>query len=95
MLPDSRWVTPFEYALTPPNAVSMEAQLVRSPFKVDKVVSLSGGVLRVDETVQNVGAETIEVMWGQHPAFGSPLVGPDALVTTSDFIRASIPIASS
>lgn len=48
----------------------------RSPFKLEKIVSLALAEprLEVTETIQNVGAETFETVWGHHPTFGFPFI---------------------
>jgi galactose mutarotase-like enzyme len=48
----------------------------RSPFKLEKTVSLSltEPRLEVAEAIQNVGAEPFEAVWGHHPAFGAPFI---------------------
>lgn len=73
------WLTPFDW--TPlESGLEMRARLVRSPFEVVKRVTLEDEALTVSESVTNAGGEPIEVMWGQHPAFGAPLIGPDTII---------------
>ena len=40
-------------------------------------------VLRVEEQVTNLGGDAIEVMWGHHPTFGAPFLGPGCTIETS------------
>jgi galactose mutarotase-like enzyme len=54
--------------------VRMETTLSRTPFALEKRLSLKGRVLRVDETVRNLGRVPLEVMWSHHPAFGAPFI---------------------
>jgi galactose mutarotase-like enzyme len=78
------WLTPFDW--TPMDmpggdcGVELRARLVRSPFQILKQIVLDGARLSVTETITNVGGEPVEAMWSQHPAFGAPLIGPDALI---------------
>lgn len=50
--------------------------LCRSPFRLEKTVTLEANepVLRVRETVTNVGGSAAEFVWGQHLAFGAPFL---------------------
>lgn len=77
------WITPFEWAIGDDGVLELVAHLVRSPFLVRKSIELRGEVLRVTETITNESRQDIEVMWGQHPAFGGPLVAPNAVIETS------------
>ena len=58
--------------------LKVSTALIRYPFVVDKTLSLAEGssVLKVDETVTNLGEQDIEFAWLQHIAFGPPMVGP-------------------
>ncbi|TDD63788.1 aldose 1-epimerase [Jiangella aurantiaca] len=64
-------------------AVELRTDLVRSPFSIVKRVEVAGPSVTVTETVTNDGAEPVEVMWSQHPAFGAPLVGPATRIETA------------
>lgn len=63
-----------------PSSVIMRARLTRSPFEVTKIVSVRGAEVTVGETIKNVGAEHVDVVWGQQVNLGPPLVGPRAIV---------------
>jgi galactose mutarotase-like enzyme len=76
------WLTPFEWEPID-KGIEMRARLVRSPFEVVKRITLHGAALTVTEIVTNVGGQSVEVMWSQHPAFGPPLIGPDARIETA------------
>lgn len=76
------WLTPFDWSADG-DAIVMRARLVRSPFDVVKRVSVTDAAVTVTETVTNVGGRPIDVMWGQHPAFGPPLIGPETRITTN------------
>jgi len=72
-------ITPFTWEETP-LALTMTSRLVRSPFEVTKTISLAGAEVHLEETVRNVGGESLEVMWGQQLVFGAPLVSGDTVV---------------
>lgn len=61
-------------------SVVLTCRLVRSPFEVTKVISVRGGQVKVAETVQNVGGDSYEVMWGQQVVFGQPLISAQTVV---------------
>lgn len=73
------WLAPFEAEETP-DGIRMTTALARSPFTVTKDVAVEGNQVTVTETVTNVGAQPIDVLWCQHPAFGEPLIGPETTV---------------
>ena len=61
----------------------LTGRLVRSPFTLRKTFTLEGDEVVLEETVQNVGGESVEVMWGSQLALGGDLVGPGSSVSTS------------
>jgi len=73
---------PFEYAVLEDTvervAVRFRVRTVRTPFLVEKDVSLERGAaaLRFEERITNEGRVALPVMWGQHPALGAPFVEP-------------------
>ena len=56
--------------------VTLTTETARTPFRVEKRLSLASGraVLEIDETVTNLSTESLDVMWGNHPAFGAPFL---------------------
>ena len=56
--------------------VTLSVETPRTPFRVEKRLSLASGrtVLEIDETVINLSPEPIDLMWGNHPAFGAPFL---------------------
>lgn len=58
----------------------LRGRLTRSPFELTREVSLRDDQVTLTDTVVNVGAEHIDVMWGQQIAFGAALLGPDTAV---------------
>ncbi|MBT2395377.1 aldose 1-epimerase [Streptomyces sp. ISL-100] len=77
------WLAPFDWEPDGESAIALRTRLVRSPFAVEKRIALAHDTLTVTETVTNEGGEPVEVMWSQHPAFGAPLISPDAHIETS------------
>lgn len=75
----ARAPVPGEGRATEPS-VTLRARLVRAPFEVTKTVALSGSEVTLTETVENVGGEALEVMWGQQLVLGEPLLSVDAVV---------------
>jgi galactose mutarotase-like enzyme len=45
------------------------------PLSVRRTVTVSGRVLRVEESVRNAGVGAVELAWGQHVGFGADLLG--------------------
>ncbi len=58
----------------------LTGRLVRSPFRLVRSVALRDDRITITDTVTNVGAEHLDVMWGQQIAFGGALIGPDTVV---------------
>ena len=71
---------PWEYRAVEdsPERVTLRfwTRTVRTPFYVEKDISLERGkaALRINERIVNEGRVTMELMWGQHPAFGPPFL---------------------
>ncbi|MCZ7644231.1 MAG: DUF4432 family protein [Planctomycetota bacterium] len=78
------WGTPFAVEALEEDehgcAVKLAGHTHRTPFKVEKTFALNGAALTIDEAVTNLGADDLEVLWGQHPTFGAPFVDPQAYV---------------
>jgi len=60
------------------------ARLFRSPFTIERTLRVERGVpaLVVRERVTNVGGETMDFMWGHHPAFGAPFLSEHCVIDT-------------
>lgn len=71
---------PWEYCIEEGHSgrVSVRAwvRTVRTPFLVEKTLTVEAGrpVLFIEEAVKNEGGETMDFMWGHHPAFGAPFL---------------------
>jgi hypothetical protein len=57
-------------------SVRLSVRTVRTPFLLEKTLTLRSGrpVLEIDETLTNLAAEDMDLMWGHHPAFGPPFL---------------------
>ena len=69
-------------AVEPDRAVC-STSLIRAPLEVVRTTSLERAVLRVEDRVTNVGGDSVEVMWGHHPAFGEPFLQSGCRLETS------------
>ena len=71
---------PWDYAIVEDHperiAVRFSTRTYRTPFYIEKTLSLSSGkaVLFFEEQVINEGEETLQFMWGHHPALGPNFV---------------------
>ncbi len=72
-------LAPFSWQQTD-TTLTMTTRLVRAPFQVTKVISVDGNQVTVSESVTNVGAEALEVIWGQQIVLGEPLVSEHTVV---------------
>lgn len=59
--------------------------LVRSPFKIEKCITLRRGEssLQFEEILENLAREEMELMWGQHPTLGQPFLSEACEIRTS------------
>lgn len=87
--PGTRWgfhgeacLVPWELVDSGPGFAELTVRLHHAPLRLRRRVSLEGRLLTVDESVTNTSPDELELMWSHHPAFGAPLVGPDAVITT-------------
>jgi len=57
-------------------AVTFSVRTVRTPFYVEKTLSLNNEdpVLSIEEKIRNEAQEPMDLMWGHHPALGSPFL---------------------
>ncbi len=58
---------PWELLDRAATAVEAQVDTVRSPFRVRRRLELAGPELRIEETVENIGAEAAPYLWGHHP----------------------------
>ena len=57
-------------------AVTCTAEVLRLPLKIHRRFALHRGeaALHLSESVTNTGRSTLDIMWGQHIAFGAPFI---------------------
>ncbi|HXK61482.1 MAG TPA: DUF4432 family protein [Acidobacteriota bacterium] len=57
-------------------SVTFSVRTLRTPFSLQKRLTLGAdsGVLIIEEEVKNESGETVDFMWGHHPAFGAPFL---------------------
>ena len=62
--------------------VAFSVRPFRTPFHLERRMVLRSAEARltIEETLTNEGAETLDFMWGHHPAFGAPFLGPQCHV---------------
>jgi hypothetical protein len=48
-----------------------------------RTLSLAGDTLKIDETVRMLGSRPVDVMWGQHPTFGSDMIAGPVEITSA------------
>lgn len=72
----------------------LSGRLVRSPFRLSRTIDLRDDEVTVTDSVTNVGAEPVEVMWGQQVALGPALLGPDTVVQADAITVRSDPRAA-
>jgi hypothetical protein len=63
-------------------ALRCHARLRRMPLRIERRIALDaeGAVLRIEEAVTNESAQPLDMLWGHHPTFGEPLLGPGARI---------------
>jgi galactose mutarotase-like enzyme len=74
------WARPFSVLERAPGRVGLEARLSSLPLEVRRLVELDPQrpALHLRQEVRNAGPEPVLMMWGEHPAFGPPLVSQGA-----------------
>lgn len=77
------WLTAFEWEPGVESAsIAMCAELVHSPFRIDKEVVVDGSTVAVTESITHRGGHPVDVMWSHHPAFGAPFLSADCVLDT-------------
>lgn len=57
-------------------SVEFSVNLRRLPLQLIRIMTLTNGELRFDESVVNLSGEEIEFQWGQHLVIGGPFIDP-------------------
>ena len=62
--------------------VRLSVETYRSALKLEKWLTLRRDEARlsIEEQVTNLGDEEARFMWGHHPVFGQPFLGPDCVI---------------
>lgn len=82
------WGLPWEvevvYEAAEEVSVKFSVATLRSPFVVEKTLSLGSGraLLAIEETVRNTGEEEMAFMWGHHPALGGNFLDEHCVLFT-------------
>jgi hypothetical protein len=65
-------------------SVRLALHLVRSPFSIERTVTVRTGSpsVRIVERITNHAAEPMEYMWGHHPAYGPPFLEAGCRIET-------------
>lgn len=65
--------------------VDFSVNLFRSPFRLERrmVMNAQSSHVRLIEKVTNLAGETMDFVWGHHPAYGAPFIGEHARVHTN------------
>lgn len=60
----------------------LTCRLMKVPLIIEKRLTLKSGeaILHIDEKITNDSEETIDYMWGHHPAFGAPFLNENCVV---------------
>jgi hypothetical protein len=67
-------------------SVKFSVKTVRTPFWIEKVVSLESNspVLTVTDTLTNQAEEEVEAQWGQHITVGEPFLTTNCRLDMAD-----------
>jgi galactose mutarotase-like enzyme len=65
--------------------VRLTTRLARSPFALTREIVLpkDSPSFLLRETIRNDGGESMEYMWGHHPAYGAPFLSADCRIDTN------------
>lgn len=80
---------PWEYQIIEQSdervVVDFSAQLYRTPLIITRRMTLNVDtpILHLHEEITNLAGETLEFMWGHHPAFGAPFISEHTRLHTS------------
>ncbi|GAA3698372.1 hypothetical protein GCM10022224_075460 [Nonomuraea antimicrobica] len=78
------WLAPFDWHLdASATTIEMTAELVHSPFRILKRITVDGPRVAVTETITHRGGHSVDVMWSHHPAFGPPFLSADCVIDST------------
>ncbi len=71
------------------NTIHLSRRFLTVPVAMQRTVALDGETVIVEESVEMLGTEPVDVMWGHHPTFGSDLLdGPIAITSGAGRVTA-------
>ena len=81
---------PWQYQVLKDNPdevrIKFNVRTYRTYFYIEKILSIkrNESILKIEETLTNESRESMDFMWGHHPAFGSPFLSEDCIVDLPD-----------
>ena len=72
-------------------SVEFYVDLRRFPLRLTRRMTLTNGILKMDESVENLSTEFVEFQWGHHLVLGGPFVNPGMEIVVSQGERIEIP----
>lgn len=56
--------------------VKLEVDCIRTPFHIEKTICIKSRnpAVFIEEKITNLSKQNLNIMWGQHPAFGAPFL---------------------
>lgn len=90
---------PWDYAIEEDTAgrvvIRCWVRLRRMPLLIERriVVECASPSLIIDEAVRNESPQELDMLWGHHPTFGEPLLGPGARVDLPASTLRTAPLA--
>lgn len=73
-------ISPWDAALHG-DRVTLDRRMTSVPVRMTRTITVDEDVVRVEEVSVNEGPESVLVMWGHHPTFGSDLLAQDVEMT--------------
>ena len=72
-------------------AVEFSVNLRRFPMRLVRVMTLQDGVLRFDESAENLSGEPLDFQWGHHLVIGGPFIDAGTEILVNNGERIEIP----
>ena len=76
------WSIPWEYE-TEGDTVRLQVNGVRFPYRLEKIVSLSGAVIHIEYAAENLSGSDFDFIWAAHPLFnaseGMEIIVPEGM----------------
>ncbi|MCD6407705.1 DUF4432 family protein [bacterium] len=63
-------------------SIKFSVRTYRTPFLVEKIISMEERkpFITIEEKITNLGGESMEFIWGHHPAIGKPFLSSDCKI---------------